>query len=98
PAASVDEQCHGHLGEMILPGKGLVHDHDWITHGNVAAGFSSDTLREERPHGFPPIVIHGHAHDRETLVSIFLIELHVPGNFEFAASAPGSPEVEQDYF
>jgi hypothetical protein len=55
-------------------------------------------LFEEWLYRFPAVVIHGNANGRESVVPVFILELHVPGNLNFAATAPSSPEVEQNYF
>ncbi len=73
----------------VSAGEVLVANNDWII---------QLVLFEEWLYRFPAVVIHGNANGRESVVPVFILELHVPRNLNFAAAAPSSPEVEQDYF
>src|SRR5581483_1871608 len=46
-------------------------------------------------HGIPSVLIHRDAEDGEVAVFVSLLEFHKPGDFDFAGSAPGGPEVQQ---
>src|ERR1700730_10746627 len=87
---AVNEQGHWEGGESAVPaGEILVANHDWII---------QLVLLEEWLYRFPAVVIHGNADGRESVVPVFILELHVPRNLNFAAAAPSSPEIEQNYF
>ncbi len=55
-------------------------------------------LFQVRLHRCPAIFVHGNAQDREPLILISLLELHEPRDFNFAGTAPGGPEIQQDHF
>ena len=44
----------------------------------------------------PTFFVHRNSNDRQALFTIFPVELHVPGNLQLAASAPGRPEVQEN--
>src|SRR5215469_762334 len=52
-------------------------------------------IREKRLDYLPAFIIHGNAQDYETLVLIPLLKVDKPGNFNFAGTAPGGPEVQE---
>ncbi len=45
--------------------------------------------------GFPAIIVQGHANGGKPALFVFVLELHVPGNFVFASRTPGSPKIQQ---
>jgi hypothetical protein len=55
-------------------------------------------LLEEWFYRLPTVIIHGNANGREAIISVPVLELHVPRDFNLAAMAPSRPEIKQDYF
>jgi hypothetical protein len=42
--------------------------------------------------------VHVDSYHDKSFITIFLVELHIPGNFDDASSAIDGPEVQEDYF
>jgi len=87
---AVNEQSHRERGESPVSGREvLVGDHDWIIQLVLFENGFTD---------FQPSSSMETPNRRQSVVLVLILELHVPRNLNFAAAAPSSPEVEQDYF
>ncbi len=86
----INDKAGGHgFHAAIFIGQRFVTNHD---------GVWNFVLGKMRTHRIPTFVIHGDAQNGEPLRLVFLIKLNEPGNFNFAWSAPGGPEIQQYNF
>jgi len=88
-AVAINEQSERHVYHTKLLSQIVIANHD---------GIVQLVICKEWLHRFPPIRIHGDTDSGEAGVPIFVLELNVPRSFGLAATAPGCPKIEQDYF
>src|ERR1700733_10458488 len=86
----VDQQRSGQRVQPAVRGADLVvAQQDAIVHLHVLdVGLD----------GGPAVFIHGYPHHGEAFIFELPLEIHEPGNLDFAGAAPGGPEVQQHHF
>src|SRR5262249_48847759 len=87
PSFAIDQKCGGQCVHAAVSLRcKIVADHHAIVDVEV--------LEEWFDH-FPALVIHGDSKHAEAAVLVLALELHKPGNLDFAGAAPGGKEIQQ---
>src|SRR5450631_3403558 len=82
-----EESCGEDANSTVALSYGFFSDEDGVVDAHFFREFGDV---------FGAGVVHGNAHDLETLGAVFFLELDKPRHLDLAGAAIGCPEIEQD--